>query len=501
MDTNLASIDASRSALLTDLYQLTMLQAYEATNMRGAASFELFFRRLPQARSFVMVAGLEPALEWLEQVRFQPDELDWLAASGYFRPAFIEWLRDWQFTGSVDAVQDGTIVFPGEPVLRVTAPIGQAQFVESRLLNIVHAHSVMTSKAARCVLAAQGWSLVEFGLRRAHGAEAAMIASRASAIAGFEASANVLSGMRDGLPLAGTMAHSYVLAHEAETLAFINFGRANPDNVVLLIDTWNTEQGAYRAVAAAEELARDGISVKGVRIDSGDLDSLSRRVRAILDEAGLNKVRILASGDLEETRIAALKKSGAPIDVFCVGTALSTSFDAPSLDLTYKLVEYDGRPCGKRSLGKATLPGNKQVWRRHDNHGHIDRDLVTLSSESMPQDPARHWRALLQPVMRDGRRTRPAPEIAVLREHAAAELAALPAELRALDKSAATPVRISARLRHLSASTPPRSPSTIEAPTSALANRSAIARQASSEGGRSTRIRETPARSSSRSPA
>ena len=463
--------DAARSALLTDLYQLTMLQAYESAGMRGEASFELFFRRLPARRGFVMAAGLEPALDWLETMRFRRDELDWLTATGRFKPELITMLRTLRFTGEVAAVPEGTIVFPGEPILRVTAPIAQAQFVESRLLNLIHAHSLIASKAARCVLAAPDTRLIEFGLRRAHGAEAAMIAARASVIAGFDASANVLAGRVDGIALAGTMAHSFVLAHEAEALAFEHFGEANPGNVAFVIDTYDIEQGAHRAVAAAEQLARSGIRLQAVRIDSGDLAMMSRRVRAILDSAGLQQVRILASGDLDEWRIAALRAAGSPIDAFCIGTALSTSADAPSIDFAYKLVEYEGRACAKRSPDKATLPGRKQVWRRHGPQGWIDADVITRDDEPAPSIangvcaltggpgaamtlnesrlPATSmvWQPLMATVMRAGRRVRAAPSLESIRQHAAAQLRSLPPGLRTLSATGNPPVRFSERLR------------------------------------------------------
>ncbi len=454
--------EAAHSALFADLYQFTMLQAYHAADMNGEASFELFCRRLPTRRGFLMAAGLEPALEWLESLRFQSHELDWLASTGRFRPDLITMLRGWRFAGEVSAVPEGTILFPGEPILRVTASIGQAQLVESRILNLIHAHSLIATKAARCVIAAGGAPLIEFGMRRAHGADAAMIAARASVIAGFEATANVLAGMRDGLPLAGTMAHSFVLAHEAEAIAFEHFGHANPGHTAFVIDTYDTEQGAHRAVAAAHELARQGIALQAVRIDSGDLARHSHRVRRILDSAGLPQVKILVSGDLDEWRVAALRAVRAPIDAFCVGTALSTSSDAPSLDLTYKLVEYEGRPCSKRSPGKATLPGRKQVWRRYDARGLIASDLIALADEPAPSVsagacaltggphaapsaatalPGMAWQALLWPVMRDGRRLRPAPSIEAMRRHAAAQLSALPAALRTL--AAVNPVSVS----------------------------------------------------------
>ena len=462
--------DVAHSALLADLYQFTMLQAYQAAGMNGEASFELFCRRLPPRRGFVMAAGLEPVLDWLESLRFQPHEIDWLAGTGRFRPEMLAVLRGWRFTGEVSAVPEGTIVFPGEPMMRITAPLGQAQLVESRILNLIHAHSLVATKAARCVIAAGGASLIEFGLRRAHGAEAAMIASRSSVLAGFEATANVLAGMRDGLPLAGTMAHSFVLAHEAEALAFEHYGQANPGHVAFLIDTYDTEQGAHRAVAAAHELARHGIALQAVRIDSGDLARQSHRVRRILDAAGLTQVKILVSGDLDEWRVAALRTVRAPIDAFCVGTALSTSSDAPSLDMAYKLVEYAGRPCSKRSPGKATLPGRKQVWRRYDAKGLIAADLIALTDEPAPTLsasacaltggsrsvagaaaplPGMAWQALLWPVMRDGRRLRPAPSIEAIRQHAAAQLSALPPALRSLGAVNPVPVSLSPALRQV----------------------------------------------------
>jgi len=394
--------------------------------------------------------------------------------------------------------------------LRVTAPIAQAQLVESRILNLIHAHSVMATKAERCVLAAPGSRLIEFGLRRAHGAEAAMIASRAAVLAGFDATANLLAGLRDGLSLAETMAHSYVLAHEAEAIAFEQFGHANPGNVAFVIDTYDTEQRAHRAVAAAHELARSGIRLQAVRIDSGDLSLMSRRVRMILDSAGLQQVRILVSGDLDEWRIAALRAAHAPIDAFCVGAALTTSADAPSLDLAYKLVEYDGRPCSKHSPGKSTLPGRKQVWRRHDAHGLIAADQIALADEPAPEvaqdacaltggkglpltessaPKGRAWYALLMPVMREGQRLRAAPSMDDMRQHAAAQLRSLPPALRALSAVSAFQIGVSERLQD-----------------SASKRAAASASQASSAGERRSpppqaRIRQQPGRVDRQSPA
>jgi nicotinate phosphoribosyltransferase len=458
-------LDASRSALLTDLYQLTMMQAYQASHMSEIASFEFFFRRLPPGRSFLLSAGLEPLLDWLEGLAFTAEEIDWLRSLNRFDPEFLETLTGLRFRGEVSAVPEGTVLFANEPMVRVTAPIMQAQLVETRLINLLHYQTLVATKAARCVLAAQRVPVVDFGLRRAPGAEAGMLAARAAWIAGFDASSNMLAGMRFGIPLAGTMAHAYVQAHEAEALAFESFAHANPAHAVLLIDTYDTEQGAHRAVAVAQTLARHGIELQGVRIDSGDLAPMTRRVRKILNDAGLSQVRILVSGNLDEWQIAALNAVRAPIDVYCVGTALTTSLDAPALDCACKLVEYAGRPRDKRSIGKQTLPGCKQVWRRLDAHACIAEDLISLSDEAfepsrIATDPRQLSlsgfscasttpRPLLQVVMREGIRTRPAPTLAQLRDYAASELASLPAASRELDGNTPPPVRLSKGLQAL----------------------------------------------------
>lgn len=498
MHTPADNVDPSRSILLTEFHQLTMLQAYEVNGMRGQASFELYLRSLSASRGFVLSCGLEPALDWLENLGFDDAELEWLAASRRFRNAFLEGLRNWRFSGEVWAVPEGTVVFPGEPVLRITAPVGQAQFVESRLVNLIHAHSVVASKAARYVIAAGSSDLVDVGLRHAQGSEAALITSRASYIAGFSATTNVLAGMQGGLALSGTMSHSYVLAHEAETLAFLDFARANPDDVVFLIDTWDAVQGAYRAVAAAEELAREGIRLKAVRIDGGDLLNLGHRVRAILDTAGFGHVRIRASGNLDERHIAALRAATAPIDAYCVGTALSAPDDASSIDLSYRLVEYGGRLCGMRSSGKATFPGRKQIWRCIDGSGKIARDLVSLDNEPAPTHAGGRWQALLEPVMRAGRRLRPAPSLNTLRERAASQIAMLGHKVQLLDHPTPVPVSHSASLTGLLHAQVASGLSSPFDPNSARPSRSAIARHNSPEGGRSTSMRSAPSLSRSR---
>lgn len=420
-------------ALLTDLYQLSMLQAYHFHGMAGEASFELFFRQTGSGRSFLICAGLETALDWVEQLSFEPHEIDWLASTGRFRSDFLKMLEKLRFTGDIEAIAEGTPVFGNEPVLRVRAPIIEAQLLESRLLNLIHFQTLIASKAARCTIAAAGAGLVEFGLRRAHGAEAALLASRSAYLAGFEATSNTLAGLHFGIPVTGTMAHSFVQAHPAEALAFEHFAAANPEHLVFLIDTYDIEQGAHRAAAVAQSLASRGVRLQAVRIDSGELAPASRRVRAILDAAGLTDTRILASGNLDEWRIAGLRAVEAPIDVYCVGTALSTSSDCPALDCAYKLVEYAGRPTAKRSPGKASLPGCKQVWRRFKESGLIESDEIALTAESATRARIGHHQPLLQPVMRAGRRlTAPAP-VEALRDRCLRQLDSLPAALRQLD--------------------------------------------------------------------
>jgi len=414
------------SPLLTDLYQLTMLQGYYDAQMTETAVFELFVRKLPPGRSFLVAAGLEQALAFIEGLRFEDAELAWVDASGLFRPGFAERLADLRFTGDVHAMPEGTVFFPNEPVLRVTAPMPEAQLLETRVLNLIHYETLVASKAARAVLAAPGKTLVDFGLRRAHGAEAGMLAARACYLAGFAGTATALAGAQFGIPVFGTMAHSFVQAHDDEAQAFADFATAFPANAVLLIDTYDTLEGARKAVAVARRLAARGIAVRGVRLDSGDLAALAREVRAELDRGGLADATIFASGNLDETRVRDLVAQGAPIDGFGVGTSLVTSSDAPYLDAVYKLQEYAGQPRRKRSTGKATWPGRKQVYRQSDARA-FTRDVVTL------EDDPREGEPLLAPVMEDGRRIVSLPDLAAIRAHAAAELARLPDALRGLD--------------------------------------------------------------------
>jgi len=413
-------------ALLTDLYQLTMLQAYFDEGLEETAVFEFFVRKLPRNRNFLMSAGLAQVLEHLEALRFTQDDLDWLASTRRFKPAFLDYLGMLRFRGDVHAMPEGTIFFPDEPILRVTAPIAQAQLVETRIINLLQFEVMIAAKAARCVLAAPGKLLLDFGLRRAHGAEAGLLAARASYLAGFSGTATVQAARDFEIPIFGTLAHSYIQAHVTEESAFERYARSQRENVTLLIDTYDTEAAAGKVAALAPRLAADNIHIRAVRLDSGDRADLAKRVRRILDAAGLGHIRIVCSGNLDEGEIQRLLATGAPIDGFGVGTRLDTSADAPYLDCAYKLVEYAGRARRKRSEGKATWPGRKQVFRRYGTDGRMAGDVVTTEDDVQPGEP------LVVPIMRDGLRLETPVSLAAARERAARALATLPDALRAL---------------------------------------------------------------------
>lgn len=431
------------SALLTDLYQLTMLQAYVEQGMTDTAVFEFFVRKLPPHRNFMIAAGLEQALDFLESLCITQDELDWLARTQRLSRPCLDYLAHLRFTGDVAAMPEGTVFFPHEPILRVTAPLPQAQLVETRIINLLNFQSMIASKAVRSVMVAGDKPLIDFGLRRAHGAEAGLLAARASYLAGFAGTATVLAGKLYDIPIYGTMAHSFVQAHEDESNAFERFAETHPENVILLIDTYDTEAAAHKVVALAPRLRAKGMAIKGVRLDSGDLAEHARKVRRILDEGGLGDTRILVSGNLDEYRLQALIAQHAPIDLFAVGTAMTTSSDAPLLDCAYKLQEYAGRPCRKRSEGKATWPGRKQVFRTDHADGRWDHDTVTLVHDRQPGEP------LLHPVMQAGRRLTPPPALGAIRKRVASELERLPEGLRPLDPGAPYDVRIAPALIEL----------------------------------------------------
>jgi nicotinate phosphoribosyltransferase len=433
------------SPLLTDLYQLNMMQAYLDRGETKTATFEMFFRKLPARRGFLVAAGLAQALEFLESVSFGAEDLDWLARSGRFSRDFIDYLGRFRFAGDVHGLAEGMLFFPDEPILRVTAPLPEAQFVETRLINLLHFQTVIASKAARMVLAAPGKLLVDFGLRRAHGAEAGLLAARASYIAGFAGTATMLAERTFGIPIYGTMAHSFVQAFDHETAAFEAFARSRPENLVLLIDTYDTEAAAHKVVTLAPRLRGEGIEVRGVRLDSGDLADLSRKVRRILDSGGLSHVQIFASGGLDEDALTDLLNAGAPIGGFGVGTSLTTSSDVPALDCAYKLQEYAGLPRRKRSAGKATWPGRKQVWRRYDEDGLMVGDVLTLEGDPQSGEP------LVQLVMQSGKRIESPPKLADARARVSQELGRLPADLKALVPNRRYQVDIAPALVNLAA--------------------------------------------------
>lgn len=420
---------AATSALATDQYELTMAASYFSQGMTDSAVFDLFVRRLPPQRRFLVAAGLADALAYLEQVRFSGSDLEYLRSLGTFDEDFLDYLAGFRFTGDVWAIPEGEVCFPDEPLLRIEAPMIEAQIVETALLSTVAHQTGIASKAARVAIACGDRAFVDFASRRAHGPEAAVKAARSAYLAGASATSNVLAGKLYGIPTSGTMAHSYVMAFADEREAFRRFARDFPTTAVLLIDTYDTVQGARHAVEVAHELAAEGVQLRGVRLDSGDLGELSKRVREVLDAGGLADVMIVASGDLDEHRITALLEAGAPIDSFGVGTQMGVSADAPALSAVYKLAEYSGRPVLKLSTGKDSLPGRKQVWRR-ERDGVLESDTIGLDGEE-----GLGGRPLLEQVMAAGSRVGGAPSLADARETCARVLASLPEGLRSLEES------------------------------------------------------------------
>lgn len=411
-------------ALLTDLYELAMLDAYLAEGMHEEAVFSLFVRKLPGRRNYLLACGLEDALDYLETLRFTPPQLEYLASLGRFSDALPRYLEGFRFSGDVYAMPEGTPVFGEEPLLEVVAPLPEAQLVETYLINQLHLQTMAASKAARVVEAAAGRPVVDFGVRRMHGTDAGLKVARAAYVAGVEATSHVLAGQRYGIPVSGTMAHSYVQAHDDELEAFRAYVRRFPE-ATLLVDTYDTLQGVQHVVRLARELGED-FRVRAVRLDSGDLVALAKGSRWILDEAGLQRVRIFASGGLDEDEVARLVARGAPIDGFGVGTAMGVSEDAPHLDMVYKLVSYAGKERIKLSTAKVLYPGRKQVFREEED-GVARRDVLARHGEALPGRP------LLREVMRGGHRVPGAsPTLTEVRARARREVERLPARLRAL---------------------------------------------------------------------
>lgn len=433
----------SIEALNTDFYQITMAAAYHAHGMNGQATFSLFAHDLPSTRGYMVLAGLEQALDYLEEFRFTPEEIDYLRSLERFSPEFLEFLAQVRFTGEVWAPPEGTVLFAEQPLLEVTAPIIEAQLVETCLINILNLHSMLASKAARCVQAAEGRNCIDFSLRRTQGIDAGLAVARSSALVGFVGTSNVAAARRFGITPVGTMAHSFVEAFGDEMKAFEAFAATFPDNTVLLVDTYESVSGLHNAIALAKRLAEKGHQLVGVRLDSGDLAAMSRRARTLLDSAGLEQARVVVSGSLDELRIQKLLEQGAQVDSFGIGTRMGSSADAPYFDLAYKLVSYEGRPTLKLSSGKETWAGAKQVFRHYDSQGLITRDVMSL------RDEQQEGRPLLEPVMREGKRLGPRRDWRAAREVFQAEVATLPPACLELFHPVPLRTEISPRLREL----------------------------------------------------
>lgn len=447
MNSFLDFLNEENMSMFTDLYELTMCASYFDNKKFEPATFDLFIRRLPENRSYLLFAGLEQVLLFLESVKFTEKHLAYLKKQG-FNSQFLDYLRNFKFTGDVWAVPEGTVAFPCEPLIRVTAPIIEAQLVETFLLNTVNLQTMIATKASRVVNAAKGKSIIEFGLRREHGIDAGMKVARCSYIAGCQGTSNVLAGLKYGIPVFGTMAHSFVMSFEKEIDAFRAFAKTFPNKSTLLIDTYDDIAGAEKAAVVAKELEKRGCKLGGVRLDSGDLAEISKKVRALLDGKGLRYVSIFASGDLDEYRIAELLSHGAEIDAFGVGTRMGTSADRPYVDVIYKLCETmseSGKfsPIMKLSEGKATLPGRKQAFRFKDKKDNFAKDMIALADEKMEGEP------LLVKVMENGEITCDLPSLGEIRVTASENLSKLPEKYKKLSGAPTYPVKLSQALEDL----------------------------------------------------
>jgi nicotinate phosphoribosyltransferase len=416
--------NGANADIFTDLYELTMAQAYLEAGHTAEAGFDLFARELPPGRNYLIACGQSDAVDFLSELRFSDGDLEYLESLGKFSRTLLDWLADFRFTGEVRAVPEGTVVFQEEPILSVRAPIAQAQVIETWLLNQVHVQTVLASKASRFVNAAGGRPVLDFGLRRIHGADAGLKSAKAYHVAGLTATSNMLAGKLYGVPVAGTMAHSFVQSFDDELDAFRQFARSFPETIIL-VDTYDSLEGIRRLLRLRDELG-DEFRVTGIRLDSGDLERLARDARELLDDAGLEHVKIFASGGLDEYQIRDLVSSDAPIDGFGVGTSMGVSSDAPHLDVAYKLCSYDGDPRMKLSTGKRSLPGFKQVFRQSAGDRY-ERDIIARDDETLEGEP------LLETVMKDGERLG-GMDLQAARERAAADLARLPERLRQLEQ-------------------------------------------------------------------
>jgi len=430
----------SRSGpMLVDLYELTMAAGYVDHEITEEAAFSLFIRDYPADRNYFIAAGLADVIDELSHFTFTAEDLAYLKRTGQFSDAFLDYLKDFRFTGTVRAMPEGTVFFKNEPVLEVSAPLVQAQLLETLLINTIGFQTLIASKAARCFYAAGGRGLVDFSARRTHGAEASLKVARSSYLAGFAATSNVLAGKGYDIPVSGTMAHSFVTAFDSELEAFRAFVETYPDNSVLLIDTYDTLKGAENAVVIGREMAEKGRQLIGVRLDSGDMVELSRGVRKILDDAGLTDAKIFASSGFDEHKIARVIEAGARIDAFGVGTRLGVSADAPYFDIVYKMVHFKDRDIRKLSPGKANLAGEKQVFRKSDANGMYLEDVIGLKDEAPPENA----RPLLQTVMEKGRPVAAMQSLTEIREGVRDHLSRLAAPYKALDGAERFPVAVS----------------------------------------------------------
>ncbi|XES76517.1 MAG: nicotinate phosphoribosyltransferase [Candidatus Bathyarchaeia archaeon] len=436
-------------SLFTDFYELTMCASYFDNNKFEPATFDLFIRRLPPNRSYFLFAGLEQVLLYLENVHFTDEHITYLRKQG-FDDDFLAYLRDFKFTGDVWAVPEGTVCFPNEPLIRVTAPIIEAQLVETFLLNTINLQTMMATKASRVVQAAKGKAVIEFGLRREHGVDAGMKVARSSYLAGCQGTSNVLAGLEYGIPVFGTMAHSFIMSYEREIEAFRAFAKTFPTKSTLLIDTYDDLAGAEKAIVVAKELTRHGFKLGGVRLDSGDLAAISKKVRALLDQNGLEQVSIFASGDLDEYKITELLEKDAKIDAFGVGTKMGTSADYPYLDVIYKLCETSDdkgvfSPIMKLSENKLTLPGRKQVYRFTDEEGMCRKDVIALADEF----PEVGGEPLLRKVMESGKLCCVLPSLNEIRVEAQENLSKFPQKYHKLTDATTYPVELTPALKVL----------------------------------------------------
>ena len=443
---NLAYADG-QLGLFTDLYELTMAQAYFSQGMHQPATFGLTVRSYPPNRGFLVSAGLDDVLDYLSRLQFDDEAIIFLRSLGMFTSDFLDYLRTVRFTGNVRAVPEGRLFFADEPLMEITAPIIEAQLVETYVINQMNLQTALATKAARCVWAAQGRGIADFASRRTQGSDAAMKMARSSYIAGFASTSNVLAASHYDIPPAGTMAHSFISSFRSELEAFRAYSQSFPDRTVLLLDTYDTVAGAWNAVAIAKELEADGNRLSGVRLDSGDYADLSHQVRRVLDQQGLEYVRILVSGGLDEYELETLVNGEAPIDLFGVGTKAGVSADAPWSDMVYKLVCFDGRPVMKLSEGKVSLPGAKQIFRRRDPDGLLSGDIIGLQEESGPVD----GELLLVDVMTGGNRQYPQSSLHELRDLFREEFNLLESRFKDIKRPPQFPVSISARLQRMTA--------------------------------------------------